>query len=146
MWTEGATPPSIGISRTIRASRSRGHLLLDIDTSLSQRISFVAGALGEDYLVFTGRQLDDNLALRKVFYTGKQNDYGFDEIVITENDTAADGTVDSVTRSIEVVVDTVNDPPTIVAPENAIARVGSSDVKIEDITFDNMEAKDPLLE
>ncbi len=60
--------------------------------------------------------------------------------MITENDTAADGTVDSVTRSIEVVVDTVNDPSTIVVPENAIARVGSSDVKIEDITFDNMEA------
>jgi hypothetical protein len=130
---------------TVEISCERGHLLLDLDKSLRQRVSIIAGAVGEDFLIFQGRQLDVNLALRKVFYTGKHNDYGFDEIVITVNDTAADGSVNSVTQSIEVVIEAVNDSPTIVAPENTISRVGSSGVKIEGIKFDDVDARDTFM-
>jgi len=130
---------------TVDLRCERGHLFLDMDGTLSQRILIIDGGLREDHITFQGRQLDVNLALRKVFYTGKHDDYGFDEIVIVVNDTAVDGSVNSVSKAIEVVVDAVNDVPTIAAPESVVARVGSTGVEVAGIKFDDVDARDTFM-
>jgi len=130
---------------TVELRCERGHLFLDMDDNLSQRVSIIDGGLKEDHITFQGRQLDVNLALRKVFYTGKHNDYGFDEIVMVVNDTAADGSVNSVSKAIEVVVNAVNDAPTIVAPASIVARVGRAGVSIKGVTFDDVDARDTFM-